>query len=806
MSPVVDAFVRSWPFDPGLFLGLLLTAGIYLRGWLVLHRRHPERWQAGQAVAFLGGLGAIFLALASPIEPFSFLFLQIHMVQHLLLMMVAPPLLWLGAPLFPFLHGLPEPIRTYWVAPCFRSMALRRFFQVLAHPVTAWLFYVAATWLWHVPALYEIAVRSSGWHYVQHLTFLGTALIFWYPVVRPYPSRPRWSPWLLVPYLIFADLQNTALSALLTFSGRVLYPYYAQVPRLGGLSALDDQATAGVIMWVPGSLAFLVPLFWIATRALFGTQSAGARERKSAGALLRSRAPALQADGKISLPLVPERAPPSTHHWDLLKVPGLGRFLRWRHARLCLQIPLLFFAGILIYDGWTGPEVTPMNLAGVVPWIHWRGLVILGLLIAGNVFCLACPFLLPRMLARRFFPQNHAWPRWLRNKWLAVFLLVLFLWAYEVFALWDSPWLTAWLIAGYFLAALVIDSFFRGAAFCKYVCPIGQFNFVQSLVSPLEVKVRDAEVCAGCQTKDCIRGVKKGSGVVSITPGQSEEGERNDSRPLFQGGCELHLFVPRKTSNMDCTFCLDCIHACPHDNIGMIAGTPAAELWRDPPRSGIGRFSKRTDLAALVLVLVFGAFANAAGMVGPVADGQDWLQQSWGQQTPFWPMTAYYLCSLLVLPLLAVLGAAWLSRCWAGLSASWLESARRNVYALIPLGFAMWLSHYCFHLLTSYEAVVPAAQRFAADLGGNLGPPDWSSSCCAPVMDWLLRLEILFLDLGLLLSLYTAYRIALTRTRDLPQALKAMAPWAMLLLVLFAVGIWIVLQPMQMRGTMPMGG
>ena len=776
MNPVVDAFLRSWPFDPGLLLGLGLAACIYLRGWLILHRRKPERWPAGQLAAFLGGLAVVFLALASPIEPFSFLFLQVHMVQHLLLMMVAPPLLWLGAPLFPVLYGLPAAIRTYWAAPCLRSPALRRFCGFLTHPFSAWLLYVAATWLWHVPILYETAVRSSGWHYLQHLTFLGTALIFWYPVVRPYPSRPRWSPWLLLPFLFLADLQNTVLSALLTFSDRVLYPYYTQVPRLGGLTALEAQATAGVIMWVPGSVAFLVPLFWIAIRTLFG-QSAGARERKSARAQERRSATA-----RISLHLISERTPRSalarSHAFDILRVPGLGRFLRWRHARLCLQLPLLFLAGVLIYDGFTGPEVGPMNLAGVLPWIHWRGLVILGLLIAGNVFCLACPFLLPRMIARRFFPQNLTWPSWLRNKWLAVFLLLLFFWAYEVYALWDSPWLTAWLIVVYFVAALVIDSFFRGAAFCKYVCPIGQFNFVQSLVSPLEVKARESEVCTSCQTKDCIRG------------------------NTAARGCQLELFLPGKKGNMDCTVCLDCIHACPHDNIGITAGMPAAELWHDLPRSGIGRFGSRTDLAVLVLVLAFAAFANAAGMVAPVAEWLDRLRQRWGLQSTFWPMTVYYLVSLVVLPMIAVLPASWLSRAWARLSTSWLDLAKRQVYALIPLGFAMWLAHYCFHLFTSYEAAIPATQRFLADLGGNVGTPDWSSSCCAPAMDWLLHLEILFLDLGLLLSLYTAYRIALSLTPDLPRALKAMAPWAILLLALFAAGIWIVLQPMQMRGTM----
>src|SRR5208337_2646627 len=145
---------------------------------------------------------------------------------------------------------------------------------------------------------------------------------------------------------------------------------------------------------------------------------------------------------------------------------------------------------------------------------------------------------------------------------------------------------------GYFVMAFVVDVCFRGATFCKYVCPIGQFNFVQSLVSPLEVKVRDPSICVSCQTKDCIRG--------------------GDSIP----GCESGLFQPPKVGNMDCTFCLDCVHACPHENVGILARVPARELWHDAFRSGVGWFGKRPDLASLIVVLVFGAFANAAGMVG----------------------------------------------------------------------------------------------------------------------------------------------------------------------------------------------
>jgi hypothetical protein len=432
---------------------------------------------------------------------------------------------------------------------------------------------------------------------------------------------------------------------------------------------------------------------------------------------------------------------------------------------------LLLLAGLIIFDGLYGPQVGAMNLAGVLPWIHWRGLVILGLLAAGNAFCLGCPFLLPRTLARRWLPARWSWPRRLRSKWPAVLLLVAFLWAYEALALWDRPRWTACLALGYFAAAFVIDALFHGASFCKYLCPIGQFNFVQSLVSPLEVKARDRAVCASCRTKDCIRG--------------------RDGIP----GCELHLFLPRKAGNMDCTTCLDCVHACPHDNVGLIAGLPTAELWHDRQRSGVGRFSRRRDIAALIVVLVFGAFANAAGMVGPVAEAQEWLALFVGVRSPLLATTVFYLLALILLPMLAVGGAAALSRRWGRLKAGTLEVATRYAYALVPLGFGMWLAHYCFHFLTSYDTVVPVAQRFTADLGLTwLGGPAWDCGCCRPVMGWLLRLELLCLDVGLLLSFYTGYRLA--------PSLKALTPWALLMVLLFAAGVWILCQPMQMRGTL----
>jgi hypothetical protein len=253
---------------------------------------------------------------------------------------------------------------------------------------------------------------------------------------------------------------------------------------------------------------------------------------------------------------------------------------------------------------------------------------------------------------------------------------------------------------------------------------------------------------------------------------------------------------------MDCTFCLDCIHACPHDNVGIVAELPGKELWHDPFRSGLGRFSKRPDVAALIVVLVFGAYANAAGMVAPVLEWRDQLASLMRQPSPIVATSLFYVFGLIVLPVFMVSIPAVLSRWLGQLKEPWLEVATRFAYSLVPLGFGMWLAHYSFHFLASFDALNPAIQRFAGDIGLAFGEPEWRCACCRPVADWLPRLEILFLDLGLLLSLYSAYRIALTQVDRPSRALKIFTPWALPIVLLFAAGVWIVLQPMQMRGTM----
>jgi ferredoxin len=482
-----------------------------------------------------------------------------------------------------------------------------------------------------------------------------------------------------------------------------------------------------------------------------------------------------------------------TSDFDLLRVPGVGRFLKWRHSRTLLQIPLLLVSVVMILQGLFGPQLAPKNLATVLSWVHFRGALVLVLLGAGNFFCLACPFMAVRNAARRFFKPWMNWPRALRNKWASVALFVAILFVYELFDLWNSPWWTAWLIVGYFLAALLIDGVFKHATFCKFVCPIGQFNFVASTVSPLEVKVRDLDVCARCGTKDCIRGRREFAGPRA--------GQKPDF-VVLQRGCELALFQPLKVGNMDCTFCLDCVHACPHDNVGVISRLPAAELLSDPMRSGIGLFSRRKDIAALVMVFTFGALLNAFGMASPVYALEKWLGAALHIKDEAPVLGLIFGFVLVVEPLLLLGLAAWLAKAWSGSTRPVVPLAVRYSYALAPLGFGMWLAHYGFHFFSGLYTFIPVAQNALASVRWPiLGAPAWRLTGIPA--RFVQPMEMGFLLLGLAGSLLVAYRLA---EEDAPRRIiAAFAPWASVSVILWLASMWLLYQPMEMRA-MLMGG
>ncbi len=762
MTDATRAILSSWTVEFWPLVLSLLVIAVYLRGWLGLRRNMPNRFGPWRPIAFTLGIGSCWLAIASPLDAFSGLLLQVHMTQHVLLMMVGPPLILLSAPGIPLLRGLPNTMRRHWIGPFIASPGVRRGFHVLTHPIVGWSLFVAATWLWHLPAAYELALVHRGWHETEHMVFLSTALLFWWPVIQPWPSRPVWPRWMLLPYLLAADLQNTLFSAIYVFKGTPIYDTYAATGPLFGITTLHDQAAAGAIMWVAGSAAFLLPVGIIIKQLLSPRLAiAGAGTLSGRG---------------VSLPVLTEldhRRPRGPS--NLLTAPLIGPLLRSRASRRAAQWILLLLAAGVVIDGWLGPDLSPMNLGGVLPWTHWRGLVVIALLVAGNAFCWSCPFMLPRGLAKRWFGANRRWPRALRGKWLAATLLLVYLWAYEVFSLWDSPWWTSWVIVGYFVAAFAVDAFFRGAAFCRWICPIGQFHFVESMISPREVAILDRDVCRTCRTRDCIRGGPGGR------------------------GCELDLYLPAKRGNLDCTFCMDCVRACPHDNVGVTTRPIHEDVTRPGWRGSIGRIGSRPDMAVLASLLTFGAFANALGMVGPVLDWEDAFTDAIGAQTHLQAATLVLLATCVVLPSLLIPCVGALAHAMAGASITRANLMCRLAVALVPIGFAMWLVHMLFHFLTAIGTIVPVTQRVFGDLGLPAGEPAWTLACCLVVPSWLLPLELLLLDAGLLVTIMALHRLSTTIAS---RRTTWTTGWlAIPALLLFALGVWIVMQPMQMRGT-----
>jgi putative membrane protein len=250
---------ETWTPPLGTISVLLISAGIYSRGFHILHLQMPARFPNWRLAAFMGGIAALLVALASPLEDFDELLLQVHMTQHLILMLVAPTLILAGAPAIVFVRALPPSVAKVLLAPPLRSHLVRRLFRWFTEPLICWIAFAASFWLWHLPEFFQLALRSERWHIVEHACFLVTALMYWYPVIQPWPSVARWPRWSMIPYLLLADGQNTILSALFMFSDRVIYPFYATAPRIGGFTPLGDQIVAGAIMWVPGSLFYLVP-------------------------------------------------------------------------------------------------------------------------------------------------------------------------------------------------------------------------------------------------------------------------------------------------------------------------------------------------------------------------------------------------------------------------------------------------------------------------------------------------------------------------------------------------------------------
>ncbi len=272
LDALSGGILRAWSFPVVPFLGLALTTFLYLRGFVRAHRTRPRQLPWWRAASFVGGIAFLWIALASPIDALDDFLLSAHMIQHFILMSVAPPLIILGAPVVPMLRGLPRWLLRKPLRPLFASRAMHTTAHAVMHPAVVWVAMNISYLGWHTPAVFELTFQSEAIHNFEHLCFFATSLAFWWVVLQPWPARPRWPRWSVIPYLLSADLVNTVLSALLAFSGRVLYSSYADAPRITRLTALQDQIAAGSEMWVLNSLVMLCPavvltLQWLSPKA-----------------------------------------------------------------------------------------------------------------------------------------------------------------------------------------------------------------------------------------------------------------------------------------------------------------------------------------------------------------------------------------------------------------------------------------------------------------------------------------------------------------------------------------------------------
>lgn len=250
MSLEMQVLLTEWEFAPSIVIGVLALAGAYLifTGPLRLRFEASSEVSRSQKAWFLGGVLALFLALVSPLDTIGdeYLFTA-HMIQHLILTLIVPPMLLLGTP-------------GWMLRPLIRSVGIKKVAMWLTMPVTAYLLFNIDFLIWHLPSLYEATLENETLHIIEHLTFIAFGVLNWWPVLSPMQELPPMAKPAQLLYLFLEAIPSSVLGGIIVFAHGILYPTYADAPRLFGLSAMADQQISGFIMWMPGGMAYLLAL------------------------------------------------------------------------------------------------------------------------------------------------------------------------------------------------------------------------------------------------------------------------------------------------------------------------------------------------------------------------------------------------------------------------------------------------------------------------------------------------------------------------------------------------------------------
>lgn len=252
-----STILHWWTWDPAVLILLAVSGVLYAIGVARLWRRAGvdqgiRRWEAA---CFAAGWLALFTALVSPLDALGGILFSAHMAQHEVLILIAAPLLVLGRPLAPFLWALPKPGREtagHWV----QSPPVARSWRFLTAPLSVWVIHGLALWIWHLPGLYQATLDDDFIHALQHLSFFGSAALFWWALIHGRFARLGYGAAVL--WVFTTSMHSGVLGALLTFAPRLWYPIYQARTSPWGISPLEDQQLAGLIMWIPAGVLFIV--------------------------------------------------------------------------------------------------------------------------------------------------------------------------------------------------------------------------------------------------------------------------------------------------------------------------------------------------------------------------------------------------------------------------------------------------------------------------------------------------------------------------------------------------------------------
>ncbi|MCC6166814.1 MAG: cytochrome c oxidase assembly protein [Caldilineaceae bacterium] len=261
MHPLAQALLSTWEWRLEILVVLVPLGVMYTLGWRRLRQQSSYRKLATwpRLAAYLGGLVVLAISLLSPIDRLGSQLFFMHMLQHMLSIMIAAPLLWLGEPFPIMLWAMPAPLRL-WVAGLFaRRSPFRRAFAAATRPGVTWLVFITVYLGWHDANAYNAALYYRWVHDIQHITFFLAAMLYWWPVVGAAPHiHGRFPGWARMAYLLATVPPNMLVGVSIAFASHVIYTYYLSVPRIWGFTALQDQMISGAIMWIPGSMMFIM--------------------------------------------------------------------------------------------------------------------------------------------------------------------------------------------------------------------------------------------------------------------------------------------------------------------------------------------------------------------------------------------------------------------------------------------------------------------------------------------------------------------------------------------------------------------